>query len=75
MLHKMAKEKRLPKKTQIFDANNQLLFPDDYFNAAYLHMLLNMGFSLHELHFIFSEIRRVLKSKIVLSLATYEMLR
>ena len=26
-------------------------------------MLLNMRFSLHELHFIFSEIRRVLKSK------------
>jgi SAM-dependent methyltransferase len=26
-------------------------------------MLLNMKFSLHELHFIFSEIRRVLKPK------------
>ena len=63
ILDKIAKEKRLPIKTQIFDVNNQLPFPDDYFNAVYSHMLLNMRFSLHELHFIFSEIRRVLKSK------------
>ena len=63
ILDKMAKEKRLPIKAQIFDVKNQLPFPDDYFNAVYSHMLLNMRFSLHELHSIFSEIRRVLKSK------------
>ena len=63
ILDKIAKEKRLPIKTQIFDVNNPFPFPDDYFNAVYSHMLLNMKFSLHELHFIFSEIRRVLKLK------------
>src|ERR1041385_896645 len=62
ILDKMAKEKRLPIKAQIFDVNNQLPFPDGYFDAVYSHMLLNMRFSLHELHSIFSEIRRVLKS-------------
>ncbi len=62
ILDRMANEKRLPIKAQIFDVNNQLPFPDNYFNAVYSHMLLNMRFSLHELHFIFSEIRRVLKS-------------
>jgi ubiquinone/menaquinone biosynthesis C-methylase UbiE len=63
ILDKTAKEKRLPIKTQIYNVNDSLLFPDDYFDAVYSHMLLNMKFSLHELHFIFSEIRRVLKSK------------
>jgi SAM-dependent methyltransferase len=63
ILDKIAKEKRFPIKAQIFDVNNQLPFPEDYFNAVYSHMLLNMRFTLHELHFIFSEIRRVLKSK------------
>ena len=63
ILDKMAKEKRLPIKAQVFDVNNQLPFPDGYFDAVYSHMLLNMRFSLHELHSIFSEIRRVLKSK------------
>jgi SAM-dependent methyltransferase len=63
ILDKMAKEKRLPIKAQIFDVNNQLPFPDGYFDAVYSHMLLNMRFSSHELHSIFSEIRRVLESK------------
>jgi SAM-dependent methyltransferase len=63
ILDKMTKEKRLPIKTQIFNVNNSLPLPDNYFDAVYSHMLLNMRFSLHELHFIFSEIRRVLKSK------------
>ena len=63
ILNKITKEKRLPIKTQIFDVNSPFPFPDDYFNAVYSHMLLNINFSLLELHFIFSEIRRVLKSK------------
>jgi SAM-dependent methyltransferase len=63
ILHKIAKEKRLPIKTQIFDVRKPFPFPDGYFYAVYSHMLLNMKFSLHELHFIFSEIRRVLKPK------------
>ena len=58
ILDKMAKEKRLPIQAQIFNVNNSLPFPDNYFDAVYSHMLLNMRFSLHELHFIFSEIRR-----------------
>ena len=63
ILDKIAKEKRLPIKTRIFDVKNPLPFPDGYFNAVYSHMLFNMKFSLYELNFIFSEIRRVLKPK------------
>jgi SAM-dependent methyltransferase len=63
ILDKIAKEKRLPIKTRMFDVRKPLPFPDGYFDAVYSHMLLNMKFSLSELHFIFSEIRRVLKQK------------
>src|SRR5207249_3117325 len=64
ILEKEAKEKRLPIKPRIFDAGkNPLPFQDGYFDAIYSHMFLNMRFSLEELHFIFSEIRRVLKPK------------
>src|SRR2546429_7600432 len=63
ILDKIAKEKRLPIKPRIFDVKNPLPFSDGYFNAVYSHMLLNMKFSLDELHFIFSEIRRVLTPK------------
>jgi SAM-dependent methyltransferase len=63
ILDKIAKEKRLPIKTRIFDVKNTLPFPDGYFDAIYSHILLNMRFSLHELYFIFLEIRRVLKPK------------
>ncbi|HEU4822636.1 MAG TPA: class I SAM-dependent methyltransferase [Nitrososphaeraceae archaeon] len=58
ILDKIAKEKRLPIKTRIFDDVR-----DGYLNAVYSHMLLNMKFSLYELDFMFSEIRRVLKPK------------
>ena len=63
ILNKIAKEKRLSIKPQVFDVRSPLPFPDAYFDAVYSHMLLNMRFSLGELHFIFSEIRRVLKPK------------
>src|SRR3954451_1291486 len=63
ILDKMAKEKRLPIKAQVFDVNNQLPYPDGYFDSVYSHMLLNMRFSEDELHFILSEIKRVLKPK------------
>jgi SAM-dependent methyltransferase len=63
ILDKIAKEKRLPITPRVFDAKSALPFPNDYFDAIYSHMLLNMRFSLDELHFIFSEIRRVLKPK------------
>jgi SAM-dependent methyltransferase len=63
MLDKIAKEKRLPIKPRIFDVKSPLPFSDGYFDAVYSHMLLNMKFSLDELHFIFSEIRRVLTPK------------
>jgi SAM-dependent methyltransferase len=63
ILDKIAKDKRLPIKPRIFDVKSPLPFSDGYFDAVYSHMLLNMKFSLDELHFIFSEIRRVLTPK------------
>ena len=63
ILNKIAKEKRLAIKSQTFDVKNPLRFTDGYFDAIYSHMLFNMRFSEEELHFIFSEIRRVLKPK------------
>jgi SAM-dependent methyltransferase len=63
ILNNIAKEKRLPIKTQIFDVKKPFPFPDTYFDAVYSHMLLNMKFSMDDLHSIFSEIRRVLKPK------------
>jgi len=63
LLDKITKEKRLPIKPRIFDVRRALPFPDGYFDAVYSHMLLNMRLSLDELHFIFSEISRVLKPK------------
>ncbi|HZC47628.1 MAG TPA: class I SAM-dependent methyltransferase [Nitrososphaeraceae archaeon] len=47
----------------MFDVTSPLPFQDGNFYAVYSHMLFNMKFSLDELHFIFSEIRRVLKPK------------
>jgi SAM-dependent methyltransferase len=61
ILNKIAKEKRLPIKSQTFDVKNPLPFADGYFDAVYSNMLFNMRFSEGELHFAFSEIRRVLK--------------
>jgi SAM-dependent methyltransferase len=63
LLGKITKEKRLPIKPRVFDVRRALPFPDGYFDAVYSHMLLNMRLSLDEIHFIFSEIRRVLKHK------------
>jgi SAM-dependent methyltransferase len=63
LLDKITKEKRLPMKPQVFDVRRALPFPDGYFGAVYSHMLLNMRLSLDELHFIFSQIRRILKHK------------
>lgn len=64
ILSKIAKEKKLPVQSQVFDVKNKPLpFPDSYFDAVYSHMFLNMRFSEEELHFILSEIRRVLKPK------------
>ena len=63
ILNKIAKEKWLPIKSQTFDVKNPLPFADGYFDAVYSHMFFNMRFSEGELHFAFSEIRRVLKPK------------
>ncbi|MDQ6667762.1 MAG: class I SAM-dependent methyltransferase [Thermoproteota archaeon] len=63
ILDKVRREKRLPIKAQFFDVKRPLPFPDSYFDAVYSHMLLNMRFSLYELHFIFLEMKRVLKPK------------
>ncbi|MGB6594044.1 MAG: methyltransferase domain-containing protein [Candidatus Nitrosopolaris sp.] len=61
--YQIAKEKRLPIKTQFFDIKHPLPFPDGHFDAAYSHMLLNMRFSVEDLHSILLEINRVLKPK------------
>jgi len=53
----------LPLKPHIFDVKHKLTYPDAYFDGAYSHMLFNMRFSLEELHFIFSEIKRVVKPR------------
>ena len=58
ILDKIAKAKRLPITPRVFDVKSALPFPNGYFDAIYSHMLLNMRFSLDELHFIFSEIRK-----------------
>ncbi|MFZ0894337.1 MAG: class I SAM-dependent methyltransferase [Candidatus Nitrosopolaris sp.] len=63
ILDKVTEEKRLPIKAQFFDVKRPLPFQDCFFDAVYSHMLLNMRFSPYELHFIFSEIKRVLKPK------------
>jgi SAM-dependent methyltransferase len=62
ILTKIAKEKKLPITSQVLDVKNKPLpYRDGYFDAVYSNMLLNMRFSLDELRFILSEIRRVLK--------------
>jgi SAM-dependent methyltransferase len=63
ILDKIRKEKSLPIKPRIFDVKSPLPIQDSFFDAVYSHMLLNMRFSLDQLHFIFSEIKRVLKPK------------
>jgi len=64
ILSKIAKEKRLSIKSQVFDIKKKPLpYPDGYYDVVYSHMLLNMRFSEDELHFILSEIKRVLKPK------------
>jgi SAM-dependent methyltransferase len=44
-----------------------LPFSNDYFDAVYSHMFYNMGFNNEELKFLFSESKRVLKYKGLLS--------
>ena len=63
IINKLAKEKNLPIQAQIFDIRKPLPFTDCYFDAVYSHMLFNMRFSMNELRFVFSEIRRVLKPR------------
>ena len=63
ILDKVAKKKGLPIKSQTFDVKNPLPFGDGYFDAVYSHMLFNMRFSEEELHFAFSELKRVLNPK------------
>jgi SAM-dependent methyltransferase len=63
LLDKMAKERRLPIRPRQFDVKGPLPLQDNYFDAVYSHMLLNMRFSVEQLHFILSEIRRVLKPR------------
>lgn len=63
ILNRLTEEKRLPIRTHMFNVKGPVPFEDNYFDAAYSHMLLNMRFSFEELHSILSEIRRVLKPR------------
>jgi SAM-dependent methyltransferase len=63
LVDKIAKERGLPIRLRLFDVKGHLPFQDNYFDAVYSHMLLNMRFSFEQLHFILSEIRRVLKPR------------
>jgi SAM-dependent methyltransferase len=54
ILDKIRKEKSLPIKPRIFDVKSPLPIQDSLFDAVYSHLLLNMRFSLKQLHFIFS---------------------
>ena len=63
ILERIRKEKRLTIKPRILDVKSPLPFQDCFFDAVYSHMFLNMRFSLDQLHFIFSETKRVLKPK------------
>ncbi len=63
LLEKIAKGRGLPIIPTLFDVKGPLYFQDNYFDAVYSHMLLNMRFSVEQLHFILSEIRRVLKPR------------
>jgi SAM-dependent methyltransferase len=58
---KMAAKKKLKIKPRVYNVNKPFPFPDTHFDAVYSHMLLNMRFSLEEIHSILSEITRVLK--------------
>lgn len=62
ILNKIAKEKKLPVNTKRVDVRKEELpFENEYFDAVYSHMFLNMKFLEGELHFVISEINRVLK--------------
>ena len=61
ILGEMAQEKKLKIKPRVYDVNKPFPFPDAHFDAVYSHMLLNMRFSLEEIHFILSEVNRVLR--------------
>ena len=64
ILSNMAKKKSLPIKSMVFDIKKKpISLPDGHFDVVYSHMLLNMRFSQDELHFMLSEIRRVLKPR------------
>lgn len=61
ILNKKAQEKEFQINARPFDIKELLPFPNASFDVVYSHMLLNMRFSLSELHSIFSEINRVLR--------------
>jgi SAM-dependent methyltransferase len=56
-----AKQKNLPVDACVYDAKKPLPFDNGSFDAVYSHMFLSMRFSLDELKFILSEVKRVLK--------------
>ena len=46
----------------VLDAKKGLPYPDATFDAAYSHMFFSMHFTVKELKFLFSEVKRVLKA-------------
>jgi len=61
------KELNLDIKLKNIDAVKGLPFFDNHFDAVYSHMFYNMGFTDDELKFLFSESKRVIKNKGLLS--------
>ena len=47
---------------RVLDAKKGLPYPDAGFDAVYSHMFLSMHFTIKELEFLFSEVKRVLKT-------------
>ncbi len=46
---------------RVLDATKGLPYPDAVFDAVYSHMFFNMHFTVKELKFLFSEVKRVLR--------------
>lgn len=56
-----AKRSGLRINARVLDAKKGLPYPDVSFDAVYSHMFFNMHFTIKELRFLFSEVKRVLK--------------
>ena len=61
ILAKHARRSGLQIHVRVLDAKKGLPYPNAEFDAVYSHMFFNMHFTVKELRFLFSEVKRVLK--------------